>query len=115
MGQRHAQITALSLAEMLAAIRHARAEGRDSFTLVSHSFELINRRRLAVNRVVRRRFIGLITALAAMRGVETGSYAERPPQVAFAAGTSSPLPHSALRTGKRMAEQMVSNALYGAL
>lgn len=114
-GQRHAQITALSLAEMLAAIRHARAEGRDSFTLVSHSFELVNRRRLAVNRVVRRRFTGLVKALAAMPGVETGSYAERPPQIAPGASASRPLPHSALRTGQRVAEQFVSNALYGAL
>jgi hypothetical protein len=72
-GQRHAQITALSLSEMLAAIRHAARGGRDSFTLVSHSFELINRRRLAANRIVRHRFTGLVKALAAMPEVTTGS------------------------------------------
>ncbi len=114
-GQRHAQITALSLAEMLAAIRHARDTGRENFTLVSHSFELINRRKLAVNRIVRRRFTGLVHRLAEMRGVTTGTYAETPPQLSDRAGSSQPLPASAVRTGQRLAEQIVSNTLYGAL
>lgn len=114
-GQRHAQITALSLSEMLAAIAHARDTGRASFTLVSHSFELINRRKLAVNQVVRRRFTGLIEALAAMPGVESGCYAHTPPTVASPPDVSQPLPASAMRTGMRMAEQFVSNTLYGAL
>jgi len=114
-GQRHAQITAITLAEMLAAIRHARASGQESFTLVSHSFELINRRKLAVNKVVRRRFAGLVGALAGMRGVETGTYAHTPPAVSNRPHASEPLPASAMRTGMRMAEQFVSNTLYGAL
>jgi len=114
-GQRHAQITALTLAEMLAAIRHAREAGRASFTLVSHSFELINRRKLAVNRIVRRRFTGLVRALAAMRGIETGTYTQTPPPLSCAPGPSQPLPASAMRTGMRLAEQFVSNTLYGAL
>jgi hypothetical protein len=113
-GQRHAQITALTLAEMLAAIRHAQAAGRDSFTLVSHSFELINRRTQAVNPIVRRRFAGLIEALAAMPGVETGTYADSPPEPASLCA-SQPLPANAMRTGMRLAEQFVSNTLYGAL
>jgi hypothetical protein len=114
-GQRHAQITALTLAEMLAAIRHARDAGRGSFTLVSHSFELINRRRLAVNRIVRRRFTGLIRTLATMRGVETGTFADSPPPLAVASSNSQPLPASPMRTGMRLAEQLMSNTLYGAL
>lgn len=115
-GQRHAQITALTLAEMLAAIRHAQASGRESFTLVSHSFELINRRKLAVNRIVRRRFTNLVKALATMPGVTTGTYAGSPPMPPSSAlSPSHPLPASALRTGQRMAEQFVSNTLYGAL
>ncbi|MCZ8134925.1 MAG: hypothetical protein O9266_01360 [Porphyrobacter sp.] len=114
-GQRHAQITALTLAEMLAAIAHARQSGRESFTLVSHSFELINRRKLAVNRIVRRRFTQLVKALAAMPGVTTGTYAEAPPQPSAALPPSHVLPASAWRTGQRMAEQFVSNTLYGAL
>lgn len=112
--QRHAQITALTLAEMLAAIRHARREGRESFTLVSHSFELINRRRLAANHIVRRRFTGLVKALSEMRGVETGSFADNPPPLPASAKQSQPLPASTMRTGLRLAEQFMSNALYGA-
>ncbi|GAA0756524.1 hypothetical protein FHS52_000255 [Erythromicrobium ramosum] len=114
-GQRHAQITALSLGEMLAAIRHAAASGQETFTLVSHSFELINRRKLAANRVVRHRFTGLVKALEAMPGVTTGTYADSPPSVRAHMRASQPLPANAMRTGRRMAEQFVSNALYGAL
>ncbi len=113
-GLRHAQITALTLDEMLSAITHARDSGRDSFTLVSHSFELINRRKQAVNHVVRRRFTGLVKALAGMRGVDTGTYAETPPRVRLT-GANAALPASPLRTGIRLAEQFVSNALYGAV
>lgn len=114
-GQRHAQITALSLGEMLAAIRHAVARGQETFTLVSHSFELVNRRKLAANRVVRHRFTGLVKALAAMPGVTTGTYADTPPSGRAPLRASQPLPPSAIRTGRRMAEQFVSNALCGAL
>jgi hypothetical protein len=113
-GQRHAQITALTLAEMLAAIRHARDGGRESFTLVSHSFELFNRRTMAANNIVRKRFSGLIKGLATMRRVETGCYTHTPPKIRLTAGRHDPLPPSAVRTGMRIAEQLVSNALYGA-
>ncbi|MBA4045942.1 MAG: hypothetical protein C0471_16210 [Erythrobacter sp.] len=113
-GQRHAQITALTLTEMLAAIRHARDCGRDSFTLVSHSFELFNRRTMSANHIVRKRFNGLIKAVAGMRQVETGCYAHTPPMIRLTTGQHEPLPPSAMRTGLRLAEQFVSNALYGA-
>jgi len=113
-GLRHAQITALTLGEILSAIRHARDDGRTSFTLVSHSFELINRRRQAVNPIVRRRFHGLIKALAGMRGVTTGTYAATPPRLVLT-GTNTALPACPLRTGRRIAEQFFSNALYGHL
>jgi Polysaccharide deacetylase len=113
-GQRHAQITALTLIEMLAAIRHARDRGRETFTLVSHSFELFNRRTMSANRIVRRRFNGLVKALTGMRQVETGCYIQTPPTIRLTNGQHEPLPPSAMRTGLRIAEQFVSNALYGA-
>lgn len=113
-GQRHAQITALTLAEMLAAVRHARDCRRESFTLVSHSFELFNRRTMSANAIVRKRFAGLIKALAAMRRVETGCYSRTPPTIRLTGSQHEPLPPSAVRTGLRLAEQFVSNALYGA-
>jgi hypothetical protein len=114
-GQRHAQITALTLPEIKAAIRHARDTDRANFTLVSHSFELINRRNQAVNRIVRRRFNGLCRALRDMKGVETGTYRDTPPLAGALATPSEPLPASPLRTGYRRAEQLASNTLYGAL
>jgi hypothetical protein len=114
-GQRHAQITALTLAEMIAAVRHARAEGQENFVLVSHSFELINRRLLMVNKVVRRRFAGLLRDLAGMRGVSTANFRDDPPRLKVSGEPSQPVPATALRTGARLAEQFISNALYGAL
>ncbi|ODS95617.1 MAG: hypothetical protein ABS49_10895 [Erythrobacter sp. SCN 62-14] len=114
-GQRHAQITALTLAEMLAAVRHARVQGRGAFVLVSHSFELINRRRLAINHLVRRRFSGLVRDLAGMRGVSTATFRDDPPPLAMGSEPSEPVPATALRTGARLAEQFLSNTLYGAL
>ena len=111
---RHAQITAISLNEMLAAIRHAKVLGCPSFTLVTHSFELFNRWKLAANPVVRRRFEGLCAALAAMDGVTTGNYRDTPPVVLPPGPSPAPLPASPLRTGYRYAEQMVSNIFYGA-
>ena len=114
-GLRHAQITALTLAELRAALRHAHNHDYPSFTLVSHSFELINRRKLAVNRIVRRRFEGLCRTLASMPGVRTGNYRDTPPLFAGQTAPSQPLPASVLRTGYRYAEQLVSNSLYGAI
>ncbi|WFL78231.1 hypothetical protein P7228_03980 [Altererythrobacter arenosus] len=114
-GQRHAQITALSRREMIAAVRHARDHGQSCFTFVSHSFELINRRKLAVNRIVRRRFEGLCRDLAALRGVETANYRDNPPLFTGSGPSIEPLPPSTIRTGLRHAEQIVSNTLYGAL
>jgi peptidoglycan/xylan/chitin deacetylase (PgdA/CDA1 family) len=114
-GQRHAQITALTLAEMTAAIRHTRDEGHENFVLVSHSFELINRRRLAVNQVVRRRFTGLLRELNHISRVTTANFRDDPPRLASGLQPSQPVPATALRTGMRLAEQWVSNTLYGAL
>lgn len=113
-GQRHAQVTAITLAEMIAAIRHARDTGRGSFTLVTHGFELINRRKQTVNRIVRRRFAGLCKALSEMRRVTTGNYRDNPPVVEPHPVPSEPLPPSAIRTGQRYAEQLFSNVIYGA-
>ena len=114
-GQRHAQITALTLAEMRAAVRHARDTGRESYTFVTHSFELINRRTLAVNRIVRRRFEGLLRSLKQMRRVHTGTFRDNPPPLTAPDETPELLPPSTLRTTYRYAEQLVSNTLYGAL
>ena len=113
-GLRHAQITAISLNEMLAAIRHAQGLGCPSFTLVTHSFELFNRYKLTANPVVRRRFEGLCRALSNIEGVATANYRDAPPVVLPPGPSPDPLPASIVRTGYRYAEQVVSNSLYGA-
>ena len=112
-GQRHAQITALSASEMLAASRHAHSSGASQFTLVSHSFELLSRDRRRINKIVTRRFEKFCVALAGAPNIATATYANDPPTVTQS-DTSSLLPHSMLRTGFRMAQQALSNQLYGA-
>ena len=48
-----------------------------------------------------------------MREVTTGTYASNPPQLGAHNRTAAVLPFNPLRTGLRMAEQVLSNALYG--
>ena len=112
-GLRHAQITALSAEEMMAGLRHARDCDHASFTLVSHSFELASRDRLRANHLLKRRFERMCEGLAAMQGVATATYSDAPPSVDTRRGQAPPLPYNPWRTGKRMAEQAISNLLYG--
>lgn len=109
-GLRHFQLTALSVGEMLAALRHAVARGQDAITLVSHSFELLSRDRQRINPLLRRRFERLCTGIAALPGLTTATYADRPPAVG---SISTPLPHRWPRTAARLAEQALANTLYG--
>ena len=109
---RHGQLTALSLRELCAALRHAEAQEIDSFTLVSHSFELLSRDRRRINRMIARRFDRLCAAIAAMPGVTTATYAERPPSVLPHAVPDMVLPHHPLRGGLRVIEQAIANTLY---
>lgn len=111
-GLRHAQITALSLSELKAAIRFARDQEIAHFTLVSHSFELLNRKRTKANKIVCRRFEALCAFLAAEPGISTGTYRDTPP-VPAATSKQPLLAASPMRTGLRYAEQVVSNLLYG--
>ena len=115
-GLRHAQVTALSLREMRAALRHARDSGIASFVIVSHSFELINRRSLAVNRVVRHRFEGLCRSLRDLRGVHSADFTNTPPvRTVRREEMPAAAPADPVTIGLRYAEQAVSNTLYGAL
>lgn len=109
---RHAQLTALSLRELLAALLHARGQGAGSFTVVSHSFELLSRDRRRINRLVARRFERFCAAIAATPGVSTGTYAETPPRPSNRIEPSPILPHDALRGGLRVFEQALGNAIY---
>jgi len=110
---RHFQLTALTDAEIVAALHHAVRQGQSSMTLVSHSFELLSRDRLRVNRIVKRRFERVCAALEAMSGISTATYAGQPPLVVANRWPSRPLPHNVLRTVRRYAEQALGNSLYG--
>lgn len=110
--KRHAQLTALSTWEMLSAIDYSQKNEKTSFTLVSHSFELMSRDRLHVNRIVRYRFEKLCAALASMKNIKTCTYRDNPPPV-MAGTPSTLLPHRYVRTFARVCEQAASNYLYG--
>lgn len=112
-GLRHAQLTALSLSELTAALEHARDHDIDDFTLVSHSFELLSRSRKRINRIVKRRFDLLCQAIAAMDGVATATYSEAPPEPQRRPYPRPALPKNPVRAGARMVEQAVVNTFYG--
>lgn len=110
---RHAQITALSTWELLAAVRHAQAAGFPSFTIVSHSFELLSRDRQKINRIVKNRFDKFCAGLGAINGAYAATYAGSPPKPVWDTMPSSVLPLNKVRSGIRLAEQALSNVLYG--
>lgn len=112
-GLRHARLTALPLAELTAALEHARDHDIDDFTLVSHSFELLCRNRKRINRIVRRRFHLLCEAVAAMKGVSTATYSEAPPEPRRRSYPRPALPNDPVRAGARMIEQAVASTIYG--
>lgn len=111
---RHFQLTAISDFEILAALRHASSQGQPTTTLVSHSFELLSRDRRRINKVVKRRFSRMCSALERMPDIETRTYANRPPESVTVGADYQPLPHNPIRTAWRYAEQALSNSLYGA-
>ena len=114
LGQRrHAQITALSAQEMIAALRHAARSGRTQFTIVSHSFEITGLNRERTNAIVKRRFERICKAIEMHSDLHTATYRENPPGIPEAAAHPPLLPHNVLRTGWRMIEQAVGNHLYG--
>lgn len=112
--QRHVQITALSALEMKSAIAHAHSMGRTSFTIVSHSFELMSRNRDRRNRILCHRFEKICADLAAMKsiGIGTGTYHNNPPALSTSPA-SALLPHNHWRSFARICEQAASNLLYG--
>lgn len=109
-GKRHGQLTALSVREMKAALSHAADQAMDSFTLVSHSFELLSRDRKRINSIVDRRFRQLCRWLGSQTHIETATYRRSPPIVPERE-TASLLPHSPVRTAERMAQQAIGNLL----
>jgi hypothetical protein len=105
------QLCAVSSEELEAALLHAESEGHPLVTIVSHSFEFASRDGARPNRTLCRRFEKLCAFLDSER--------ERFPIARFTGLADLPLntqgrplaPHR-LRTARRMAEQLWSNAVY---
>lgn len=113
-GLRHGQVTAISAWELQAALDHAVAQGRRELTLVSHSFELLCRRRLRENRVIARRFERMCALVADHPAVASGTYAHHPPADPLSnGGRGGTVPHDPVRTALRLGEQLATNQLYG--
>lgn len=117
-GLRHAQLTALSLREIKAAVRHAAVGEWPAFVLVSHSFEMMNRDRGVANTVVKRRFEALCKWLANEPDVTTGTFSDAAVRARLEAprrpiGRASALPRHRLREALRIGEQAFANAVYG--
>lgn len=111
-GQRHAQITALSIRELRAALRYAVSQRHQMLNIVSHSFELLSRDRKRANIIVRDRFTKFCEAVASTAGAQSATFVNRPPQIGDTTGAGD-MPHNEIRRVARVAEQVVSNALFG--
>lgn len=102
------QLCALSAGESYDALEHAAVSHHAAVTIVSHGFELANRRGTRANAVHVRRFQALCGMLAEMRDVlPTHHFADRPPLALDHADV--PLAPDQLRTRWRQAEQLWSN------
>ncbi len=111
---RHAQLTALSFAEIRSAIEHAAAHDWPGFCLVSHSFELYNRQSERPNRLLCRRFEKLCEWLGRSDIAHSAGFADLAGDISDRSAERELLlmPHSAWRTGARMAEQFAANTLF---
>lgn len=102
---RHAQLTACSFAELEGLLWQAAERGRQSFVILSHGFELLNRAKDRPDPVVVRRFQRLcrfldrhrnVFCVRGFQGLQPLDVPEQP----------SPLTSPLLRTGLRMASQL---------
>ncbi|MEX2648466.1 MAG: polysaccharide deacetylase [Alphaproteobacteria bacterium] len=98
--RRHAQLTAVSYAELAAMLDQAYAAGRSTFVVVSHGFELLNQRRDAPDPTMLRRFERLCRLLADARSrFETRRFDSYEPKESprGVAALRSPVARTALR------------------
>lgn len=102
---RHAQLCACSFRELSQMLLKAHAANADTFVIVSHSFELLNRARTRANKLVVRRFLRLCRFLAERQDVfRTVGFND----LALREGKqSAPLTSSMWWTAQRYAQQMV--------
>ena len=104
---RPAQICALSMDEMAAAMDHASAERHPLFVIVTHSFELLSRDRLRVNRSVAKRFDQIAAFIAARSDLQTvGFNALSADEILNDERSLTRLPPKIWRRSTRIAEQL---------
>jgi hypothetical protein len=108
---RHLQLCAVSLAELVGALRHASAHRHPLTTIVSHSFELATRDGFRPNRLIQRRFERLCTFLADNRARHPTAHFADLADVRLGA-EAEPMPAQPMRTARRVAEQLWSGTRY---
>lgn len=102
---RHAQITACSFSEFEGLLWHALEAGRQSFVLLSHNFELLNRAKDRPDRVAVRRFEKLCKFLDRNRDCfSVRGFHGLTPQVSTE--QPEPLSSPSWRTASRLLEQI---------
>jgi hypothetical protein len=110
---RPAQICAMSVWEMRAMLRHAVAEAMSAQTIVTHSFEMLNRARTRPNHMIIRRFEALCAEIARHPDLVSRGFATVDPhRVVAGCKRSEPLAGSLVRSAARMAAQVGSNLIY---
>lgn len=109
MEVRPAQICALSIAEMKAAMDHAIEDGHPAFVIVTHSFEALSRDRLRVNRSVLKRFEQIAAYISENRNMRTSGFGDLSAKKMLAHHNNfTRLEPKTLRTTMRMVEQLWS-------
>jgi hypothetical protein len=104
---RPAQVCALSISEMRAALDHATRVGQEAFVVVTHSFEMLTRDRVRPNPLVMRRFEALCAEIARNPRLQSVGFRDLDPGLAdrAAAARAERLPPSLARTARRVLEQ----------
>ena len=109
---RHAQLTALTVLELQHLLRCTYKSGGDDVTVVSHSFELLSRKRDRINRVLRRRFERFCRRVRADNDVQAVTYADHKPRPPAPDAIAPAIPANPVHTGLRMFEQAFANTIY---
>ena len=107
---RHAQVCAVSATEMTEALYHAAATKRPSFTIVTHSFEMMSRDRKRANRTVMKRFDAMCAAVSRHPDLVSSGFSN----LGLTPATTPParLGPRYGRTARRVAEQAFATLAY---
>ncbi|MBK5910932.1 hypothetical protein CCR85_05420 [Rhodothalassium salexigens] len=109
---RPAQVCALSMWEMDAALNRAKSS-EAPFVIVTHSFEMLSRDRERPNHSLMRRFKALCRRIAHDPGLTSAGFDDLvPDRVLATQGSAQRLPANPLRTGARLAKQAVDTVVY---